>query len=326
MASLVSAYADDDDVDDELVDTKMQPEKGESSPSPEHSQPDHERTYAHFISDDEDHHSSPAHSSERPSSTEPPAERPINKRLNIEPVDKSEQNTQSPSFPSLERKPTLVSYATDEVDDMDEDESEHSDESLPGIFGLVNSKGTLVHNVSSASITVRSDIEATGGDASSPHVVTEDDIQLPPEPPGSCSKRLQEKVAKFYEQARDGTYLNKQIQRRKDFRNPSIYEKLVQFCGIDEKGTNYPPELYNPLIWGPESYYDELARVQMEWIHEKEKEKEAKKSKVEFQKGVKKIITAETLAMSSDNKRKSKWDEQGTTASSSSTAVAAKSK
>jgi hypothetical protein len=62
----------------------------------------------------------------------------------------------------------------------------------------------------------------------------------------------------------------------------------------------------------------------MEWIHEKEKEKEAKKSKVEFQKGVKKIITAETLA--SDNKRKSKWDEQGTTASSSSTAVAAKSK
>ena len=38
----------------------------------------------------------------------------------------------------------------------------------------------------------------------------------------------------------------------------SIYEKLIEFCGIDEKGTNYPPELYDPSIWGKESFYDAL--------------------------------------------------------------------
>lgn len=40
----------------------------------------------------------------------------------------------------------------------------------------------------------------------------------------------------------------------------SIYEKLIEFCGIDEKGTNYPPELYDPSIWGKESYYDALGK------------------------------------------------------------------
>ena len=40
----------------------------------------------------------------------------------------------------------------------------------------------------------------------------------------------------------------------------SIYEKLIEHCGIDEKGTNYPPELYDPSIWGKESYYDALGR------------------------------------------------------------------
>lgn len=34
--------------------------------------------------------------------------------------------------------------------------------------------------------------------------------------------------------------MNYIIQRKKEFRNPSIYEKLIQFCAIDELGTNYP--------------------------------------------------------------------------------------
>lgn len=33
---------------------------------------------------------------------------------------------------------------------------------------------------------------------------------------------------------------NAAIQRRKDFRNPSIYEKLIQHLEIDEIGSNFP--------------------------------------------------------------------------------------
>ena len=40
---------------------------------------------------------------------------------------------------------------------------------------------------------------------------------------------------------RTGANLNDSIQNKKHFRNPSIYEKLINFIGIDEKGTNYPP-------------------------------------------------------------------------------------
>lgn len=73
---------------------------------------------------------------------------------------------------------------------------------------------------------------------------------LPPEPKGKCPTELQDKITKMYEKMRTNNMdMNKLIQERKEFRNPSIYEKLIQFCDIDELGTNYPPELYDPMQW-----------------------------------------------------------------------------
>lgn len=73
---------------------------------------------------------------------------------------------------------------------------------------------------------------------------------LPPEPKGKCPQELQDKIIKMYESMRTKNMdMNKVIQGRKEFRNPSIYEKLIQYCDIDELGTNYPPELYDPMQW-----------------------------------------------------------------------------
>lgn len=73
---------------------------------------------------------------------------------------------------------------------------------------------------------------------------------LPPEPKGKCPQELQDKITNMYEKMRTNNMdMNKLIQERKEFRNPSIYEKLIQFCDIDELGTNYPPELYDPMQW-----------------------------------------------------------------------------
>lgn len=75
-------------------------------------------------------------------------------------------------------------------------------------------------------------------------------FELPPEPTGKCPQELQDKITKMYEKMRTHNMdMNKLIQERKEFRNPSIYEKLIQFCGINELGTNYPPELYDPMQW-----------------------------------------------------------------------------
>lgn len=75
-------------------------------------------------------------------------------------------------------------------------------------------------------------------------------FQLPPEPKGKCPADMQEKIADMYDKMKmKNMDMNKLIQERKEFRNPSIYEKLIQFCEIDELGTNYPPELYDPMQW-----------------------------------------------------------------------------
>lgn len=75
-----------------------------------------------------------------------------------------------------------------------------------------------------------------------------------PEVKGKCPAELQDKITKMYERMKmNNLDMNKVIQERKEFRNPSIYEKLIQFCDIDELGTNYPPELYDPLRWGKKS-------------------------------------------------------------------------
>lgn len=65
---------------------------------------------------------------------------------------------------------------------------------------------------------------------------------LPPEPTGKCSLELQEKITRMYEKMLQNRIdMNMGIQQRKHFRNPSIYEKLIDHLDIEEIGTNYPP-------------------------------------------------------------------------------------
>lgn len=134
---------------------------------------------------------------------------------------------------------------------------------------------------------------------------SQDGVTIPPEPPGKCSKELQETIAKFYSRMlNEGLDMNKVIQDKKNFRNPSIYEKLIQFCDINELDTNYPPEIYDPLKWGKESYSDELSRVQKIEMDRREKEKKEKMAKIDFITGV-----AKKPESDEEKKRKSKWDQ-----------------
>lgn len=161
---------------------------------------------------------------------------------------------------------------------------------------------------------------ATSGPVPPP--VGDGSIQIPPEPPGRCSKQLQEKIAEQYERyLREGIDYNRFIQKKKDFKNPSIYEKLIEYSGIYEFGTNYSPDIYDPQIWGPESNYEELAKsqkVEMDKREEKRKTGDVRTSKVEFVSGTaKKNASASTTNVTEsgsetkEKKRKSKWD-QGT--------------
>jgi len=99
-------------------------------------------------------------------------------------------------------------------------------------------------------------------------------FQLPPEPKGNPPPELVAKITKMYTKMRQTNMdMNRVIQDRKEFRNPSIYEKLISFCDINEFGTNYPPEIYDPLQWGEESYYESLSAVQKTEMVKRQKDR-----------------------------------------------------
>lgn len=125
-------------------------------------------------------------------------------------------------------------------------------------------------------------------------------FSLPPEPSTKPDPKLQETIANLHQKIKNSDFdLNQFIQARKDFRNPSIYDKLIQFCNINELGTNFPPEIYDVSIYGPESFYEELAKAQ-----------KAEMDKLEKQKKENTKSAAEVLIIKESVKRKSKWDQQ----------------
>lgn len=203
-----------------------------------------------------------------------------------------------------ENKPIgLVSYGGDYTDDESDDDKDDND--------LIGSNH-LGSSVESA------DSPTSGGDNASEIIEStlkkelEYGVKLPSEPEGRCSKTLQEKNIKMFERKNMGLNVNEYVQKKKAFRNPSIYEKLVTYIGIDEHGTNFPKHIYDPAIWGSDSFYDQLAKSQKEYHDKKEKEKrDANRTKVEFVLGTKKPPSAAQTATANNAvpEKKSKWDQ-----------------
>ena len=191
----------------------------------------------------------------------------------------------------------LVSYGPDEdVEELAEDST--GDELEIGLISEEEEPPSEINsslNVETASSLSRSVMNMSASD-----------VVLPPQPPGKPSKKVQEKIQEMYDKMkRSGSNMNTSIQCRKDFRNPSIYEKLIEFIGIDEKGTNFPPNLYNPSIWGTGSYFDELSQLQKKEMDKREKERKDR-TKIDFMVGTKKTDGSTVV----EQKRKTKWDAQ----------------
>lgn len=223
----------------------------------------------------------------------------------------------------LERKVTatsLVSYGPDDQEGEEEEEEEEDQHaSEDEMFSQFKSpSGVVTYNGTPMTPEELNDSLTK----SLRHSLSEDDIQIPPEPPGSCSLRVQAKITKLYEKfQRTGKDMNAIIEGRKDFRNPSIYDKLIEYCSIDEKGTNYPPELFNPTIWSEDSTYEVLAQIQRAEMDKREKDRREKKDKaltVERVQGTKKPFTqpSNPSSPSGDPKRRTKWDSAMSAATS----------
>lgn len=134
------------------------------------------------------------------------------------------------------------------------------------------------------------------------------DVVLPLEPSVKCPKNIQAKIITLLQKkASSGIDMNSSLQQRKDLRNPSIYEKLVQFCNLNEFGTNYPEHLYDPKEWTDESFYDNLFKDQRKEYLKKEKAK-LERTTVEFVTGTKRPSASVSKGEPLKKPRRSKWD------------------
>lgn len=107
---------------------------------------------------------------------------------------------------------------------------------------------------------------------------------MPPKPAGKVASRVQEKYNNLLSARQKGLDINEKIRNNKMFRNPSIYEKLIGVMGIDERGSNYPKEVFDPMdASGPDGglTYERLDELQRsaERAHQKSRET---RSAVEF--------------------------------------------
>ncbi|RUP47450.1 HCNGP-like protein-domain-containing protein [Jimgerdemannia flammicorona] len=89
-----------------------------------------------------------------------------------------------------------------------------------------------------------------------------EDWGLPPEPEGECDPEVEAKVAQFHALRATGTQFNTHLLRSKAFRNPHIYAKLVEFVDLDEVGSNFPQDTFDPHGFPPQAFATELVDAQ----------------------------------------------------------------
>ncbi|KAI3429437.1 hypothetical protein D9Q98_005531 [Chlorella vulgaris] len=134
-------------------------------------------------------------------------------------------------------------------------------------------------------------LQAAGGGGEQPPAAAEPDpmSRLPPEmrepPEGECDPVMQARVANWlYLQRTRGKFINDEIRKSRGYRNPEFFSKMVEHLEIEQYGTAFAPEVYDPAALPPQDYLDAL---QKEWAGEEERRKAARaagQGRVEFQK------------------------------------------
>ncbi|KAE8673305.1 nucleobase-ascorbate transporter 2-like [Hibiscus syriacus] len=107
---------------------------------------------------------------------------------------------------------------------------------------------------------------------------------LPPPPKAKCSEELQRKIDKFLNLKLVGKSFNAEVRNRKDYRNPDFLLHAVRYQDIDQIGSCFSKDVFDPHGYDKSEYYDE---IEADMKREREsKEQESKKNQnVDFVSG-----------------------------------------
>ncbi|GAB1519170.1 hypothetical protein RhiTH_002236 [Rhizoctonia solani] len=93
-----------------------------------------------------------------------------------------------------------------------------------------------------------------------PPIAGVENYGIPPPSEDPVDAELAAKISKFLALKKQGTHFNDILMKNKSFNNPHIYAKLVDFVEVDETGTNFPKNVWNPHDIRPEWYAEELGK------------------------------------------------------------------
>jgi len=100
-------------------------------------------------------------------------------------------------------------------------------------------------------------------------------IELPPAPAGRIDPNSRNQYLKMMEGYKKGMNINKQIKSAKSYRNPSIYSKLIDYFNIEEGGSNFPKDVFDPVKLKHDDsklHYRELSKLQNQLEEKRQKE------------------------------------------------------
>ncbi|XP_061342735.1 uncharacterized protein LOC133288912 isoform X2 [Gastrolobium bilobum] len=132
---------------------------------------------------------------------------------------------------------------------------------------------------------IRSD-DAEVGEAGQDEQKSSDPLEtfLPPPPKVKCSEELQRKINKFLEYKKAGKSFNAEVRNRKDYRNPDFLLHAVRYQDIDQIGSCFSKDVFDPHGYDSSDFYDEIEADMRRESDRKEQEKK-KAQKVEFTPG-----------------------------------------
>ncbi|XP_072993559.1 uncharacterized protein [Typha latifolia] len=104
---------------------------------------------------------------------------------------------------------------------------------------------------------------------------------LPPPVTTKCSEELQQKMNRFLAYKKSGKSFNADLRNRKDYRNPDFLQHAVRYQDIDQIGTCFSKDVFDPHGYDKSDYYDEIEADMKRELERKEQERK-KSQKVDF--------------------------------------------
>ncbi|OVA00117.1 HCNGP-like [Macleaya cordata] len=147
-------------------------------------------------------------------------------------------------------------------------EPSQSDNSMSVNYGTMELEDVNIEETVAVSVEAQGDADAL-------------DKFLPPPPKIKCSEDLQEKINRFLALKRAGKSFNAEVRNRKDYRNPDFLQHAVTYQNIDQIGSCFSKDVFDPHGYDKSDYYDEIEADMKREMERKEQEKK-KSQKMEF--------------------------------------------